>query len=109
MGKVTGTVTLNNKPLPNVTVIFTPKEGGGNSYALTDQEGKYTLKYTSGKLDGALVGVHSVAIRDEGEGAAAGEEALPGGESRVPPKYAPEKSTLEKTVESGEQVIDLPL
>lgn len=109
LGKVTGTVTLNKKPVSNVTVIFTPKEGGGASYALTDSEGKFVLRYTSGKLEGALVGVHTIALRDEGEESTPGGEALPGGESRIPEKYSPESTKTEKTVESGEQVIDITI
>ena len=62
---VTGTVTLNGKPLPNAEVTFQPKEGAP-SFARTDDEGKYELKYSRDRY-GALPGSHEVSITTAAE------------------------------------------
>jgi hypothetical protein len=64
---VSGTITLNGKPLANATVTFQPigsKENpnpGRGSFGVTDANGKYTLKYDDGR-SGAVVGKHRVAV-----------------------------------------------
>ena len=64
---VSGTVTLNGKPLANATVAFAPiaKPGeviaGDGSAGKTDAAGEYTLT-TSRGVPGAQVGRHRVRI-----------------------------------------------
>ena len=71
LGHVTGIVTMDGKPLPEATLVFTPTEAGATaSFGQTDATGKYELYYSRGHK-GAKVGEHSVAInnfRDAGEG-----------------------------------------
>ncbi len=66
---VSGVVTMNNKPLPNVMVVFQPVGTGSNpnpgpgSSGKTDAQGRYTLKVVaSSPRDGAVVGRHKVQI-----------------------------------------------
>jgi hypothetical protein len=66
---VSGRVLLDNKPLPNATVRFTPvSQPGGEmgplSFGTTDAEGRYTLKtVVRGKdIEGAVVGKHRIEI-----------------------------------------------
>lgn len=100
MAPVQGVVTLNDKPVGNVLVVFQPEAKPGEieaptrpSMATADELGRYQLS-TKVKGDGAAVGVHSVSIA-----AASGEEPPPG---RLPYGYT-------VTVKSGENAIDLPL
>jgi hypothetical protein len=70
---VSGTVTLNNKPLPNATVIFQPDTGAANpgpgSHGKTDKNGRFTLQLMNGNASGAIVGKHKVSITAyEGDG-----------------------------------------
>jgi len=61
---VSGRITVNNEPLPNARVLFTPsdpKVASVNSSALTDDGGNFELKATDGR-PGAVVGQHSVII-----------------------------------------------
>lgn len=45
-GQVSGTVTVGDKPAPKDTqVMFVSKEGGYTATGLTDDKGKYTLRY----------------------------------------------------------------
>lgn len=70
---VTGTVTLDGKPLEGAVVAFQPKTEGakpnlklGMSVGKTNKEGKYTLSYAliDGKTYyGAVAGPHYVTIR----------------------------------------------
>jgi hypothetical protein len=60
LGEVTGVVTLDGKPLPNVIVTFNPAKGRP-SIGTTDEMGSYTLSYL-GHLDGAVVGPNTVTI-----------------------------------------------
>jgi hypothetical protein len=62
---VTGTVTLDGKPLPGVTVAFLPQAEGANpglvGRATTDGSGRYTLAGSDGPA-GAVVGTNRVIV-----------------------------------------------
>ena len=64
---VSGTVTMNGKPLAGALVIFSPiaKEGsidaGPGSSGKTNDKGEYTLTSDTGRT-GALVGKHRVSV-----------------------------------------------
>jgi hypothetical protein len=65
LGRVSGTVTAEGKPLSNASVVFGPQStdvNSGASSAITDSEGRYTLKFGSKRL-GAAVGPHHVMIQ----------------------------------------------
>jgi hypothetical protein len=57
---VSGTVTRNGKPVPNVTIYFQPTSGRP-SLGECDDQGRFKLRYTHDQ-DGAKVGMHSVYI-----------------------------------------------
>jgi hypothetical protein len=67
MAPVSGTVTMNGRPLPNVYVNFQPvgsdtnPNPGRGSYGVTDSQGKYTL-VVDAQTRGAVVGRHRVTI-----------------------------------------------
>lgn len=94
LAPVSGTVTLDGKPLANKEVIFAP-ENGRPSIGRTDENGKYELKYTV-EIEGAIIGQHAVKISTplpEGGNYAGYKES-------VPKKYNVE-STLKEEVTSG--------
>ena len=45
LGEVTGTVTVDNKPLEGLSVTFVPESGALASVARTGSDGKYELVY----------------------------------------------------------------
>ena len=65
---VSGRVTLDGKPVVGVHVSFQPvatggdKNVGGGSYAITDADGRFTLRLVEGGSTGAFVGKHRVEI-----------------------------------------------
>jgi len=64
---VSGTVTLDGKPLPNAHVNFQPIAEGMNaagpgSHGKTDANGHYTLEVVGENKNGAYVGKHRVEI-----------------------------------------------
>jgi len=65
---VSGTVTLDGKPLANARVVFQPigspgkPNAGMGSTGDTDANGKYTLKTVDTDQSGAVVAKHSVII-----------------------------------------------
>ena len=63
---VSGRVTLDNKPLANATVIFTPdsteRNPGPGSRGKTDADGKFALDLLTGEGKGAIPGKHVVSI-----------------------------------------------
>ena len=102
VASVTGTVTLDGKPLTQGTVIFTPERGRAARGEI-GSDGSFTLS-TYGESDGASVGTHQVSII-----AIEGDEEV-GFESSVEPKWliprrygAAATSGLEFEVEAGEQ------
>ncbi|MGQ9606295.1 MAG: hypothetical protein ACUVTW_08845 [Thermogutta sp.] len=126
---VTGTVTLNGKPVPGATVNFTPKEqappgqsGPQAASAVTDEQGKYQIG-TFAKGDGALPGEYLVSVtKYEGGGPTGGggsEEEYrpprPGEESPVPKNVLPQQyanpntSGLSVKVEAKANTYDITL
>src|SRR5262249_19326936 len=93
---VSGTVTLNGKPLAHATVVFQPESAGKNpgpgSSGTTDEKGRYTLRVMTTKAPGALVGKHKVSITAD-EGDREGESSAPSSTNKVirkalvPPEY----------------------
>ena len=110
LGAVTGTVTLDGKPVPGALVTFISKEPGGtSSYGRTDANGKYRLEFTTDQF-GAMVGGHDVTIvttrvskEDESDtGMVVKTEFVP-----IPIHYARGALTVE--VKSGSNVHDFAL
>lgn len=60
LARVSGTVTLDDKPLEGARVTFTPAEGRPST-GTTDSEGKYELQYAVDAM-GASVGEHTVTV-----------------------------------------------
>jgi len=64
---VSGTVTLDGKPVPNLRMVFSPEPIGDNyavgpfSTGKTDADGKFTLETRYGD-QGAFVGKHKVSF-----------------------------------------------
>jgi hypothetical protein len=61
LAEVSGTVTLDGKPVPNAVLTFIPT-GGTTSYGMTNAEGKYKMMFTDTK-SGAMLGTHSVELQ----------------------------------------------
>jgi hypothetical protein len=65
---VSGRLTLDGKPAPDVAVMFQPVAVGGNinpgpgSYGITDDDGRYSLKLVGKETPGAVVGKHKVRL-----------------------------------------------
>src|SRR5262245_30733063 len=113
---VSGRVTVNGKPAGDLHVQFNPvattgtAADGYGSHAVTDADGRYTLKVSSQQVtaDGALVGRHRVAFgtRLKGEGGeftGPSEDGLPlekNDRERIPPEYN-ERTTVTFTVPAG--------
>lgn len=111
LAEVTGTVTLDDKPLSGAKVTFSPQEGRP-SEGTTDSEGKYELSYTPG-VPGAELGQHTVRIEtaDETppeEGGVVPERSATEDKETIPAKYNTQ-TTLKEEVEPGENTINFNL
>jgi hypothetical protein len=64
---VSGTVTLDGKPLAGASVSFVPQAGteGAGAFGTTDAEGRYTLDHRSGK-PGIEPGTYTVSFSKMG-------------------------------------------
>jgi len=113
IGLVSGTVTHNGKPVPNLTVNFMPTEGRP-SWGMTDSGGSYSLHWDEDH-DGAEVGTHKVSVAF-----VPGSQREEPGRTKAPPatrdeqkaiisKYGFEQSALTMEVKPGRQTIDLKL
>jgi hypothetical protein len=109
MGRVSGTVTLDGKPLPDAVIQFQPTNGERPSAAATDSAGRYELMYAT-TTKGARVGEHAVTISTYSEFKVDEETGnrSPGSPELLPAKYNI-KSELKKTVEAGNNTIDFEL
>jgi hypothetical protein len=111
---VSGTVTLDGKPLVKAEVSFQPIaapgsiEAGVGSVGITDEQGHYALKTPTGEK-GAVPGKHQVrislyqAVQERDERAAPVRRGGPRKENKentIPEEYN-EKTKLEFTVPAG--------
>lgn len=107
VARVSGTLTLDDKPLSGAYIIFNPVAPGGQSSAISDESGNYTLQYTR-ELKGAELGEHTVRITTGTRGDPDSDPPLPRSPERLPPKYH-SKSELKATVSAGTNDIDFDL
>jgi len=107
VSEVTGTVRMDDQPLPNAMVTFTPTAGGGPSYGRTDQDGAYTLQYTREET-GAVKGEHRVVISTQTSGDPDADPPIPASPETVPARYN-SNSELTRLVESGSNTFDFEL
>jgi hypothetical protein len=129
-GQVEGTVTLDGVPLPDVEVVFIPDPArgstGNNASAVTNAQGRYSLRSPREGKDGVAVGFHRVMITDllmvtdltkagdpPGAGGGAALPAQPKGppgskKRRFPLSYGdPVKTPLKEVeVKPGKQTLD---
>ena len=102
LSPVTGTVTLDGKPLADAYVNFAP-ENARPSSGQTDADGVFTLTFND-QLDGAAVGTHKVTITTR---------MVPSLPTAAPPPPVPPRyninSELTATVKSGDNTIDFEL
>lgn len=110
IGRVSGTVKFDGKPLPQATVIFQPDGGGRPSSGFTDDQGQYSLA-SSPDEQGAKVGKHLVRIStfqsayDDGKP----HPTIP---EKVPDKFNAKAATnplMTKEVADGKNTIDFDL
>lgn len=118
---VSGSVTLNGKPLPAAVVTF-DAEDGQFSYGLTDSNGKFSLQFDSAK-SGVTSGKKTVRIsttrkilglnsKEESGGDDGGEgessKTSPRPTELVPARYN-QKSELSVDVSSSKRHFEFPL
>lgn len=94
--KVSGTITMDGKPLADAMVNFTP-DTGRPSAGKTDAQGKYSLMYNE-KTEGAVVGKHKVQIVKIPSGAPTKENNA---QMLIPIRYN-FQTQLEADIKSGE-------
>lgn len=109
---VSGTVTLDGKPLANALVEFQPDGPGRPSTGTTDESGEYTLQYTD-EYEGVPPGGYTVSVsliaseEDYEEGADVNEEDEESADSGLPAMAS--DGSIKKTVEAGGGTIDIAL
>ncbi|MEW4561048.1 carboxypeptidase-like regulatory domain-containing protein [Bremerella sp. JC770] len=101
LGEVSGTVTLDNQPMPNVSVAF-ESQSGQVSFGKTDDQGHYELTYRDGVM-GAEVGQNKVRIETVMDAPPG-----PGYRDPIPAKYNRD-TTLTVDVGEGENTHDFSL
>ncbi|MBA2117144.1 carboxypeptidase regulatory-like domain-containing protein [Bremerella alba] len=117
LGQVSGTITLDGKPLNNIVVVFQP-DNGRPARGRTDTEGQYELTYIRSSL-GTKVGHNRVEIAPSEEDDAPDEpeedadsrkvnRPSKSGKPRIPVRYNI-KSELEADVQPGENTFDFEL
>lgn len=97
LGRVSGTVKLNGKPVPRAQLTFVPDGPGRSASGLANKDGEYVMEYTP-DTPGALVGPVTVQIRTR-------TTDTP---ETIPVKYN-DKTELKRNVESGRNVFDFEL
>ncbi|MFH1300279.1 MAG: carboxypeptidase-like regulatory domain-containing protein [Planctomycetota bacterium] len=101
LGRVSGTITLDGKPLSSATITFEPKSGAP-SVGMTDDSGHYELAYNP-DTKGAVPGQHTVRISKFGEPGSPNDTV-----DQVPAKFNKNsKQTAE--VKPGENTINFDL
>lgn len=102
---VTGTVTLDGKPLSGANVSFEPP-GGRPSFGTTDEQGMFSLTYGI-DMPGAVAGQHTVRITNDALETGPDGVPLPSDNS-LPTRYNID-SQLKETVSEGENTFTFEL
>lgn len=107
--EVSGTVTLDGRPLPYGTVTFYPQANGKVAYGTIEASGNYEL--TSSDKQGISPGEYRVVITAVRPLPSPVGQGLPiPGQQLVPPKFTQLATTvLRFTLSAGPNRIDLPL
>lgn len=119
LGQVTGTITMDDKPLYGTTVVFYPDKGRP-ARGRTDFDGKYELTYIR-KTPGTKIGHNRVEIApneeeeedfdvrgDAGENTGDAKPSSKSEKVKVPARYNT-KSELQADVKPGKNVFDFKL
>lgn len=120
LGQVTGTITLDGKPLSGIAVVFYP-DSGRPARGHTDSEGKYELTYIRDER-GTKIGHNRVEVAPNEEGEEDTEEvenpdsveqakparASKSGKPKIPARYNI-KTELEADVKPGDNVFNFEL
>lgn len=117
LGQVTGTITLDGKPLSGFVVVFQPASGRP-ARGLTDADGKYELTYIR-QTKGTKVGPNRVEIAPSEDGEAeesdnSDDDSKPvakrskSEKPTIPSRYNV-KSELKADVKAGENKCDFAL
>lgn len=100
--RVTGTVTMDGKPLANTFVVF-ETNSGRSSVGKTDEQGRYELRYNS-QLMGAELGEYVVRFRD-----ASSSDDSGNAKKKIIPKQYDEESNILQKVAPGNNVLNFEL
>lgn len=104
---VSGTVSVDGKPLDQGTVGFTPTAGGMRAVGLIQSDGSYQLKTNRDR--GLDVGEYTVTVTAREAVQTEGGPPMPG-KYLAPKRYGSTRTSgLVEQVESGSNVIDLNL
>lgn len=104
---VTGTVTLDGKPLADATVIFMPNdETHSPAQGITDASGIYTLEQEA-KTAGIQPGAYSVRVTTFQPRSQAVDPPIPAVKERVPVRYNL-KTELKANVEADQDASEAP-
>ncbi len=110
LGTVTGTVTIDGKPVPNAMITFFPEFSGSTSYGVTDKNGKYSLMFTD-QDRGAMIGSFRVSITTKKRS----KDEMPDDGSvtevdfvEIPKQYRAEKAHTAE-VKRGANTINFPM
>jgi major membrane immunogen (membrane-anchored lipoprotein) len=98
LSEVTGVVTLDDRPLADAMIVFSPVGNGTTSYGRSDSEGKYRMLFRDNEY-GAWLGENIVRITTFDLG---------GKKEQVPIVYN-SRSTLKVEVKPGENVHNFQL
>jgi len=118
VAKVTGTVTMNGKPVEGATVAFfpqnevTPGVGGGRmASGVTDAQGKFKLM-TFEPGDGAVLGKHKVTVtlcQDISKKRVEGDAPDPANLKWIVPQKYSETGTTPLPIVDVQGALDLPI
>ncbi|WP_339743681.1 carboxypeptidase-like regulatory domain-containing protein [uncultured Rubinisphaera sp.] len=106
LGTVSGMVMVDGQPLSGVVVNFSPENGERASYAITDDNGYYKLRFSSKRM-GALPGRHRVQVTPNG--LEVSTEIPPEEWTYKVPQHYSGKHFLIQVIEAGHNNIDLNL
>lgn len=101
---VSGTVTHDGKPVPNVVVVFAPEDESRVSYGHADQDGRFKMLYTN-DVDGVKAGKHTVYLMPPS--ATPDDKPLSSAQQAMMKKYSEGNSPYEITVD--EDLVDFEL